>query len=122
MARSRRIVDCRTALNHLLSTINYHVCPRFPRRPRAHRMAKSAPPLDVLVLGQHPCAYLAADVLATGKPPLSVAHATIPGDNPPDRLVLVNPHLFALHKPLEKVRKKLELNPLWGAMFLSDDA
>jgi hypothetical protein len=85
-------------------------------------MAKSVPQLDVLVLGQHPCAYLAADMLLASRPSVSVMHATIPGDAPPDRQVLVNPELFDLHKPLEKLRKKLELTPVWGCAFLSDEA
>ncbi len=84
-------------------------------------MAKSVPQLDVLVLGQHPCAYLAADMLCNGKPHVNVAHATIPGDSPPDRLILLNPDLFDLHKPLEKLKKKMELAPVWGCAFLSDD-
>jgi flavin-dependent dehydrogenase len=83
-------------------------------------MAKSNPQPDVLVLGQHPCAYLAACIMLE-KPGVTVAHATIPGDTPPDRLVIINPQLFALHKPLEKIKKKLELTPVYGAMFLSED-
>src|SRR3954454_1027036 len=85
-------------------------------------MAKSVPQLDVMVLGQHPCAYLAAHLLLDSKPAVTVLHSTIPGDSPPDRQVLVNPELFDLHKPLEKVRKKLELTPVWGCAFLSDEA
>jgi flavin-dependent dehydrogenase len=94
-------------------------------------MAKSSPQLDVLVLGQHPCAYLAADMVCGGggsggaagakTRALHCAHATIPGDHPPDRLTLVNPQLFALHKPLEKARKKLEMTAVWGVVFLADD-
>src|SRR6266516_2559034 len=84
-------------------------------------MPKATPQLDVLVLGQHPCAYLAADMLHSKPHALNVAHSTIPGDDPPDRLVLLNPQLFALHKPLEKARKKLELTAVWGVVFLSDD-
>src|SRR5437762_2105954 len=84
-------------------------------------MPKSSPQIDVLVLGQHPCAYLAAELLLVGKPPLNVAHSIIPGDTPPDRLVLINPQLFGLHKPLEKVRKKLELTGVSGAVFLGED-
>ncbi|MEA2709186.1 MAG: hypothetical protein QOF78_1787 [Phycisphaerales bacterium] len=84
-------------------------------------MAKSNSQPDVLVLGQHPCAYLAACIILE-KPGVTVAHATIPGDTPPDRLVIVNPQLFALHKPLEKLKKKLELTAVYGAIFLSEDA
>jgi flavin-dependent dehydrogenase len=83
-------------------------------------MAKSNAQPDVLVLGQHPCAYLAACIILD-KPGVTVAHASIPGDTPPDRLVIINPQLFALHKPLEKIKKKLELTPIYGTVFLSDD-
>ena len=88
-------------------------------------MPKATAQLDVLVLGQHPCAYLAADILCTppakSEKPLHVAHATIPGDHPPDRLVILNPQVFALHKPLEKARKKLQCTSVWGVRFLADD-
>ena len=83
-------------------------------------MPKANAQPDVLVLGQHPCAYLAACMILD-KPGITVAHATIPGDAPPDRLVILNPQLFALHKPLEKIKKKLELTPVYGAAFLSED-
>jgi len=73
-------------------------------------MAKSVPQLDVLVLGQHPSAYLATDMLAARG--IAVA---------PDRLIVINPQLFALHKPVEKLRKKLKLTALWGTQFLADD-
>ncbi len=84
-------------------------------------MAKANPQPDVLVLGQHPCAYLAAAILME-KPGVGVTHATIPGDQPPDRLVVLNPEWFSLYKPLEKLKKKLELTPVWGARFLASDA
>ena len=85
-------------------------------------MPKSSPQQpDVLVLGQHPCAYLAACIMLEKPNGLSVAHATIPGDAPPDRLVIINPQYFALHKPLEKLKKKLELTAIYGAMFLATD-
>jgi flavin-dependent dehydrogenase len=85
------------------------------------RMAKVAAQLDVLVLGQHPCAYVAADMLCNAKPPAHVAHATIPDETTPDRLVILNPQVFALHKPLEKARKKLATAAVWGTVFLADD-
>ena len=68
------------------------------------------------MLGQHPCAYVAADMLCNAKPPAHVAHATIPDDSTPDRLVLLNPQVFALHKPLEKARKKLATAAVWGTV------
>jgi flavin-dependent dehydrogenase len=83
-------------------------------------MPKSNPPLDVLVLGEHPAAYVAAAALLD-KPGLHVAHATIPTEHSPDRLALVNPEVFHLHKLLEKARKKLALTQVYGAAFLGDD-
>src|SRR6476620_4716184 len=83
-------------------------------------MAKVIPPVDVLVLGEHPCAYLAVELLlAQGG--VNVVHCTIPQDHAPDRLALVNPELFALHKSLDKVKKKLTLCQVWGLTFLNDD-
>jgi hypothetical protein len=46
-------------------------------------------------------------MLCNAKPPAHVAHATIPDDATPDRLVIINPQVCALHKPLEKAKKKL---------------
>ena len=84
-------------------------------------MAKATPPLDVLVLGEHPSAYLAA-LLLLDKPALHVAHATIPSEHAPDRLVLVNPQFFSLHKALDKAKKKLATTAISGVTFLGDDA
>jgi flavin-dependent dehydrogenase len=84
-------------------------------------MAKTAPPLDVLVLGEHPSAYLAG-VLLLDKPALTVAHATIPTERPIDRLVLINPRFFSLHKAVEKLKKKIAATAVHGVTFLSDDA
>ena len=83
-------------------------------------MSKTTPPVDVLVLGEHPSAYLAVELLLA-KPALNVVHCTIPHERIPDRLVLINPELFTLHKPLDKMRKKLDLCGVWGVDFLCDD-
>src|SRR5215217_1301118 len=83
-------------------------------------MAKTLVQPDVLVLGQHPCAYLAAAALLE-KPGVVVVHASIPSEHAPDRLVIVNPEVFSLHKPLEKLKKKLELTPVWGLNFIAGD-
>jgi flavin-dependent dehydrogenase len=83
-------------------------------------MSKTPLKPDVLVLGQHPCAYLAAAVLLS-KPGVAVVHASIPSEHAPDRLVIINPELFALHKPLEKLKKKLALTGVWGLNFVSAD-
>jgi hypothetical protein len=83
-------------------------------------MAKSLPQPDVLVLGQHPCAYLAAILLRT-KSALNVTQITIPGEAWPDRLTLINPGFFSLHPSLAKLKKTLTLTPVWGVQFLSDN-
>ena len=91
-------------------------------------MAKSAPepPVDVLVLGEHPSTYLAAALLRQ-KSKLRVVHSTIPGegngaaDGAADRLVVVNPAFFSLHPLLEPLKRKLDLVAVYGLQFLSDD-
>jgi flavin-dependent dehydrogenase len=82
-------------------------------------MTPATDQLDVLVLGEHPCAALAAAILKS-KGKLTVLHATIPGDQPPDRLVLVNPELFKLHDLLKPLQRKLSLWPMYGIRFLGD--
>ena len=84
-------------------------------------MAKLSPQPDVLVLGEHPAAYLAAALLRD-KPTLNVTHATIPGERARQRLVIVNPSFFPLHTGLDKVRKKMSLTGVWGVTFVSDKA
>jgi flavin-dependent dehydrogenase len=78
---------------------------------------------DVLVLGEHPSAYLAAAMLRA-EPHLAVVHATLPGGGGAwaDRLVLVNPALFQLHPLLTPLSRKLNLTRLYGVRFLSDQA
>lgn len=76
--------------------------------------------LDVLVLGEHPSAYLTAALLRY-KTKLKVAHATLPDEAASDRLVVVNPALFALHPLLEPLKRKLEMTTIYGLQFLSDD-
>src|SRR5687768_2715435 len=84
-------------------------------------MAKSAPVPDVLVMGEHPAAYFCAALLRQ-KGTLNVLHATLPHEQPPDRLVTINPEFFTLHKLLEPLKKKLKLTAVWGVQFLGDDA
>lgn len=83
-------------------------------------MAASVAALDALVLGDHPAAYLAAALLKH-KSKFRVAHATIPGPSEPDRLVVINPALFALHPLLEPLKRKLEMTAVYGLQFISDD-
>jgi flavin-dependent dehydrogenase len=84
-------------------------------------MAKSSSPqLDALVLGEHPASYLTAALLCHNGN-VRVIHATLPDEHVVDRLVLLNPAWFTLHKLLEPVRRKLELTPVYGVQFLADD-
>jgi flavin-dependent dehydrogenase len=83
-------------------------------------MKKTAPAPDVLVIGEHPAAYLCATLLRQ-KGTLEVLHATLPHERPPDRLVTINPEFFQLHKLLEPLRKKLDLTAVWGLQFLGDE-
>jgi hypothetical protein len=83
--------------------------------------APTPPVVDVLVLGEHPAAYLAAALLKH-KSKLHVCHATLPTEHvAPDRLVLLNPALFDLHPLLAPVRRKLETTSIYGLQFLADD-
>ena len=84
-------------------------------------MAKSENHLDVLVLGEHPATYLTA-MLLRHKSDLRIIHATIPQEHVPDRLVLINPAFFALHKSLESLKRKLDLTTFYGLRFLADEA
>lgn len=83
-------------------------------------MPKPRPNYDVLVLGAHPCAYLAAAVLRHNSK-LKVLHSIIPGEDAPDRLVLLNPALFARHALLGPLSRKIPHHLLYGARFLGDD-
>lgn len=75
----------------------------------------------VLVMGEHPAAYLCASLLRQ-KGGVEVLHATVPHEHPPDRLVTINPEFFGLHKLLDPLKKKLKLTPIWGLQFIGDDA
>ena len=76
---------------------------------------------DVLVLGEHPATYLCAALLREGGK-LRVLHATIPVEKPVDRIALLNPAFFSLHKSLEPLKRKLDLTAVYGAQFLADEA
>jgi hypothetical protein len=83
-------------------------------------MAKANPQVDVLVLGGHPSAYLAAALLKH-KTKFNVTHACIPGEPTGDRLVLMNPSLFELHPILSGVKRKIDAVGVYGIRFLADD-
>src|SRR5688572_21066097 len=83
-------------------------------------MVKAEIQTDVLVLGEHPATYLAAALLRT-KSKLRVLHATIPEQSEPDRHVILNPAFFSLNPMLEGLKRKLDLTPVYGLEFVSDD-
>lgn len=83
-------------------------------------MPKSDRHIDVLVLGEHPAAYLAAAMLRH-KTKYRILHSTIPTEQTPDRLVIINPALFGLHALLEPLRRKIEGRAVYGLRFLADD-
>jgi flavin-dependent dehydrogenase len=95
---------------------------RPPVSARAAVVAPPAPALkaEVLVLGSHPSAYLAAILLHAGGK-LPVVHCTVPDERNGDRLVVINPDFFSLHPLLEPLRRKLEMTPIYGIQFLSDN-
>jgi flavin-dependent dehydrogenase len=76
---------------------------------------------DVLILGDHPCAHLAAAVLQQRSEKIRVLHASGPGEIHRDRLVVLNPGFFDLHKLLAPLKRKLKLVPIHGLKFLADD-
>ena len=82
--------------------------------------APTPPPVDVLVLGEHPAAYLTAALLKQ-KSKLNVLHASLPTEHVPDRLVLLNPAMFDLHPLLGPVRRKLDTESIYGLQFLADE-
>jgi hypothetical protein len=88
----------------------------------AKAKSKQPEPVDVLVLGDHPSAYLAGALLKE-KTTLQVAHAQLPDtDAPEDRLITINPELFDLHPLLGNLKKILPATPVHGVRFLSDQA
>lgn len=83
-------------------------------------MASLPEKADVLLIGHHPSALLAA-VLLRQKSKLTVVHVAPPGPGDPDRLVRINPDFFALHPVLAPLKRKIAQTVLYGIQFLSAD-
>jgi flavin-dependent dehydrogenase len=83
-------------------------------------MAMVAETFDVVVLGDHPCTYVAA-LLLRRLGLQRVGHAIIPTDRTPNRAVVVNPRVFALDDALSPWREALSLTSINGVHFLADD-
>src|SRR2546429_10005583 len=83
-------------------------------------MAKGNTVVDVLVVGGHPSAYLAAALLKN-KTKYEVMHSCIPNEPSGDRLALMNPPLFELHPPLGSLKRKIEALGLYGVRVLAHE-
>lgn len=83
-------------------------------------MAKSRASLEVLVLGAHPCASLAACLLHDAG--VRVAISSVPQVRAADRLVQVNPALFELNDITKSLKDKLTLTAFYGLNFLGTGA
>ncbi|HEY1686856.1 MAG TPA: hypothetical protein VGG19_18995 [Tepidisphaeraceae bacterium] len=75
--------------------------------------------VDILVIGSHPCSYLAAALLRD-EPALSVMHVNS-NTRPQRKLATLNPAFFALHPSLKPLEEKLKLRAMHGLKFLADD-
>lgn len=80
-------------------------------------MAKSRAPLEVLVIGSHPSAYLCALLLHNAEIRVQLA---APAPSAPDRLVHLNPAFFALDEITRSLRDDLEITEYRGLVFLGD--
>ena len=74
---------------------------------------------DVLIVGSHPCSYLAAALLRS-EPRLQVMHVNRRPQTE-RKLALLNPAFFSLHPMLQPLEKCLKLKIVHGLKFLSDD-
>jgi hypothetical protein len=95
--------------------------PKSAPKLAARTSAKADVHIDVLVIGEHPASYLCAALLRSGTK-LRVIHATIPDEKSIDRICLLNPEFFSMHKLLEPLKRKLDLTTIYGAQFLADEA
>lgn len=82
-------------------------------------LAKHPAPVDVLVLGDHPAAYLAGALLRQ-KSKLRILHAALAVVESNHHLTTLNPALFDLHPFLSGLRSSLESVAVHGLQFLSD--
>jgi hypothetical protein len=83
-------------------------------------MARARNRFDILIVGDHPCAWLCATNVAS-RTKAKVGVVTQSKCTSPDRLVLINPALFSLDKSLSKARAGLELTDTYGLEILTDD-
>jgi flavin-dependent dehydrogenase len=86
----------------------------------ARSSMKTETSVDVLVVGEHPASYLCAALLRVGTK-LRIVHATVPEEKSVDRICLLNPEFFSMHKLLEPLKRKLDLTAIYGAQFLADE-
>ncbi len=83
-------------------------------------MARPRNRFDILIVGDHPCAWLCAGIIAArSKSRIGVVVAS--KSSAPARLVHINPALFELDKSFGSIRKSLQLTETFGLEVLSDD-
>ncbi len=85
-------------------------------------MRRRSSDVDVLIVGDHPSAHLAAALLRHRSAALRVMQAPVPGEQHVDRLVAINPAFFDLHKLVAPLKRKLDLVPIYGLKFLADES
>jgi flavin-dependent dehydrogenase len=88
------------------------------RAPRAAAAVPESP--DVLILGAHPCADLAAAVLAHDRPDVRSLCVATPDNTPDDRILPFNPRLFDLHPVISRQRPLADEPHAAGLLFLSE--
>lgn len=76
--------------------------------------------MDVLVVGAHASAHLASAVLAHEHPGIRLLHVAPAGDEPIDRLLIVNALLRDLHPLIRAHKLFAELPTASGLQFLSE--
>jgi hypothetical protein len=84
------------------------------------KAAKSSGAYDVVVVGDHPSASLAAALLSN-KNIRRIGLIPMRGALPEDRLVTLNPALFDLHPMLAPLQAAIPSDPVHGVRFLSNE-
>lgn len=82
-------------------------------------MPKTRPQLEVLVLGSHPCAYLAALLLHGAS--VRVQLSSVPHEHMADRLIHINPQFFELNEITRSLKNELALTEYRGLTFLGNN-
>lgn len=77
---------------------------------------------EIVVIGAHPSAGVAALVAAREREKVKLLHIMPPGESHGDRLVATNPKFADLHPALSKLKRLAGLHAVHGLTFLPDTA